>query len=110
MIDESKQEEASLYVLGELSPEAAGAFEAELEANQELQRYVWDTHEAFALLALTVRPMEPPPYRLPLERRATPVAVRRRARLGRFGAQNSCNANTQASPCYAGGSFARCTT
>jgi anti-sigma-K factor RskA len=83
MINESKQEEASLYVLGELSPEAAAAFEAELEANPELERYVWNTREAFALLALAVPPKEPPPYGLPLERRATPVTFPRRMRLGR---------------------------
>jgi anti-sigma-K factor RskA len=84
MIDESKQEEASRYVLGELSPAEAGAFESELEADQELKRHVWETHEAFALLALAVPPKEPPPHRPPAERRATPLTLPRRRRLGRI--------------------------
>ncbi|HEY0792890.1 MAG TPA: anti-sigma factor [Chthoniobacterales bacterium] len=82
MIDESKQEEASRYVLGELSPEAAGAFEAELEADQELKRHVWETHEAFALLALAVPPREPPAHRRPVERRAIPLTLPGRRQLG----------------------------
>ncbi len=77
-MDEAKQDLASRYVLGELSPDQESSFEAELSRDAELVEEVRLTREALALLALAAPPVEPPPYRAPVESRATPAPAPRR--------------------------------
>lgn len=51
MIDEPLQEQASLYVLGALEPDAARAFEEQLATDDELRRHVDELWETVAQLA-----------------------------------------------------------
>jgi anti-sigma-K factor RskA len=59
MIDETKQEMAIDYVLGELSPMAAESFEQELAGNEELRSFTKELREEFASMALTTEPLRP---------------------------------------------------
>ena len=52
MISESQQEQASLYALGLLDADEAGAFEQGLARDPELSEFVRDLQETAALLAL----------------------------------------------------------
>lgn len=56
----SRMEDASLYVLDLLEPEAKAAFEAELETCPELQRHVDDLRVNLEALALAAPPSVPP--------------------------------------------------
>jgi anti-sigma-K factor RskA len=59
MIDETKQEMAIDFVLGELSPMAAESFEQELAGNEELRSFTKELREGFASMALTTEPLRP---------------------------------------------------
>lgn len=55
-------EDASLYVLDLLEPEARRAFEAELENSLALRRHVAELETNLAALALAAPPAQPPPH------------------------------------------------
>ena len=59
MIDETKQEMAIDYVLGELSPMAAESFERELAGNEELRSFTKELREGFASMASTTESLRP---------------------------------------------------
>ena len=61
MIDERMEEQASLHVLGALTPEEAREFKKLLQVNPELQAYVARLSVATAALAGSVPTFEPPP-------------------------------------------------
>ena len=61
MIDDDKQQEAIDYVLGELSSEAAAAFENELASDAELRDFTWKLTEAYASLPLATDAARPGP-------------------------------------------------
>ena len=61
MIDERMEEQASLHVLGALTPEEAREFKKFLQVNPELQTYVARLSVATAALAGSVPTFEPPP-------------------------------------------------
>lgn len=61
MIDERMEEQASLHVLGALTPEEAATFKATLAADPELQAYVARLSVATGALAGSVLATEPPP-------------------------------------------------
>ena len=60
MINEQQQEQASLYVLGALTPDEALAFEAEVRANSELSELVRNLHRTTGLLARSSPAVRPP--------------------------------------------------
>ena len=60
MIDERREEQASLYVLGALPPEEQTAFETELNRNAELRQLVDALRVSRDALAGTVPLREPP--------------------------------------------------
>ena len=60
MINEQQQEQASLYVLGALTPDEALAFEAEVRANSELSELVRNLHRTTGLLAMSSPAVRPP--------------------------------------------------
>ena len=61
MIDETQQDLAAEYVLGALDARAAGAFEADMEADAELRALVDELREAAAALAHAAPPVLLPP-------------------------------------------------
>jgi anti-sigma-K factor RskA len=61
MIDERREELASLYATGALSPGDASAFESELARDAELQKLVASLRDAAAALAGTAPLIQPPP-------------------------------------------------
>ena len=61
MIDERMQEQASLHVLGALSPEEAYEFKKAMKADPELQAFVARLSTATGALAGSVPAAEPPP-------------------------------------------------
>ena len=61
MIDETRQQIATDYVLGELPPAEAIAFEKELAADEELREFTRELKEGFASLALEKSPVRPDP-------------------------------------------------
>ena len=61
MIDERMQEQASLHVLGALSPAEAAEFKQAMQANSELRDFVASLSTATGALAGTVPAVEPPP-------------------------------------------------
>jgi anti-sigma-K factor RskA len=61
MIDERLEEQASLYVLGALPADEAGAFEAALERDAELRQFVAALRLSRDALAGTVPAVTPPP-------------------------------------------------
>jgi anti-sigma-K factor RskA len=61
MIDERMEEQASLYVLGALTPEETQTFETTLRSDAELQGLVAKLHGAAEALARTVPRLIPPP-------------------------------------------------
>ncbi|HSY17006.1 MAG TPA: anti-sigma factor [Candidatus Acidoferrales bacterium] len=61
MIDERMEEQASLHVLGALTPEEAAQFKATMAADPELQAYVARLSVATGALAGSVPAAEPPP-------------------------------------------------
>jgi len=63
MINEQQQEQASLYVLGALTPAEERTFEADVRANTELRELVHSLQRTSGLLAMT-SPAVPPPSRL----------------------------------------------
>jgi anti-sigma factor ChrR (cupin superfamily) len=60
MINESQQEQASLYVVGALDEIERQAFEAELHASADLREFVRDMKHATVLLARLVPQHQPP--------------------------------------------------
>jgi anti-sigma-K factor RskA len=60
MIDESKEERASLYVLGMLETADAAQFQEEMRADAELRELVVDLEEVIAALAHDAPPEAPP--------------------------------------------------
>ena len=63
MITESLQEQASLYVLGALTPEEQRAFETQMRAQEELRELVLQLQRTTGLVAKSV-PQTPPPPQL----------------------------------------------
>jgi anti-sigma factor ChrR (cupin superfamily) len=63
MITESLQEQASLYVLGALTPEEQSAFETQMRAQEELRELVLQLQRTTGLVAKSV-PQTPPPPQL----------------------------------------------
>ena len=61
MIDERMEEQASLHVLGALSPEEAAKFKQQMAADPELKAYVARLSVATGALAGSVLATEPPP-------------------------------------------------
>ena len=61
MIDERLEEQASLHVLGALSPEEAREFQEILHRNPELQAFVSRLSQATGALAGAIPVVEPPP-------------------------------------------------
>jgi anti-sigma factor ChrR (cupin superfamily) len=61
MINESQQEQASLYVLGALNDRERQAFEADLRASGELRELVRDLKRATVLVARGTPQLDPPP-------------------------------------------------
>ena len=61
MIDETRQEQAALYVLGGLDAAEAERFSAELRNDAELQAFVAELEDATAQLAHDAPPRTPPP-------------------------------------------------
>lgn len=61
MIDERMEEQASLHVLGALSPEEAREFKRQLDASPELQAFVARLSAATGALAGAIPLAEPPP-------------------------------------------------
>jgi anti-sigma-K factor RskA len=61
MIDERMEEQASLYVLGVLTPEETRAFEAALASNAELQQFVATLRNSRDALAGSLPQATPPP-------------------------------------------------
>ena len=61
MIDERMEEQASLHVLGALTPEEAVKFKAQMHADPELQAYVARLSVATGALAGSAPAAEPPP-------------------------------------------------
>jgi anti-sigma-K factor RskA len=61
MIDERMEEQASLHVLGALTPAETAEFETALKADPELQAYVARLSTATGALAGSVPKVEPPP-------------------------------------------------
>ncbi len=61
MIDERMQEQASLHVLGALSPAEAREFKAAMQADPELKEFVASLSTATGALAGSVSMTEPPP-------------------------------------------------
>jgi anti-sigma-K factor RskA len=61
MIDERMEEQASLYVLGELTPDETGAFETALGRDTELQRLVESLRVSRDALAGSLPQLTPPP-------------------------------------------------
>ena len=61
MIDETKQDLAIAYLLGQLPLAEASRFEAELQVNAELALWVQELGESTAALALNVPQQMPPP-------------------------------------------------
>lgn len=61
MIDERMQEQASLHVLGALSPEEAREFKKAMQANPELKAFVASLSTATGAFAGSVPLVEPPP-------------------------------------------------
>jgi len=61
MIDERMEEQASLHVLGALTPEEARQFKATMAADPELQAYVARLSVATGALAGSIAAAEPPP-------------------------------------------------
>jgi anti-sigma-K factor RskA len=60
MINESQQEQASLYVLGALDDRERQAFEAQLPDSEELRELVRDLQHATVALAGRCRSINPP--------------------------------------------------
>jgi anti-sigma-K factor RskA len=60
VIDELKQDLLVQYLLNEVDSSTAEKIRAELEADAELRKYVWQMEDAFASMACAARPMEPP--------------------------------------------------
>jgi anti-sigma factor ChrR (cupin superfamily) len=61
MISEQLQDQASLYVLGALSPDERHAIEAELRGDGELRDFVFELQRTTGLLAKSVSQTSPPP-------------------------------------------------
>jgi len=61
MISEQLQEQASLYVLGALSPEEHGAFESELRQNGDLRALVFELQRTAGLVVKSVPQAKLPP-------------------------------------------------
>lgn len=61
MIDESREEEAIRYVLGEFAPGEAAAFEAALANDPELREFESGMRASLACLALDANPIRPLP-------------------------------------------------
>jgi hypothetical protein len=61
MINESQQEQASLYVLGALPPDERQAFEAILRSDEELHELVRDLQRAVSSVALSAPSVPLPP-------------------------------------------------
>ncbi len=61
MISRERMEEATAYVLGALEDEERATFELALNDSPDLQREVAELREVAGLLALSVRPVAPPP-------------------------------------------------
>ena len=61
MMDERREEQASLYVLGALPPGETAAFEAELGRDAELQQFVEALRVSQDALAGAVPRVNPPP-------------------------------------------------
>lgn len=61
MMTEQQQEQASLYVLGELSPLEQQAFEAELRAQPKFQALVHSLQRTTTLIAMATPALSPPP-------------------------------------------------
>lgn len=60
MINERMEEQASLHVLGALSPQEAHDFKQAMHADPELQKYVARLSTATSALAGSVPKVEPP--------------------------------------------------
>jgi len=60
MINEQQQEQASLYVLGALTPAEQRAFEVDVRANTELRELVQSLQRTSGLLAMTSPAVRPP--------------------------------------------------
>jgi anti-sigma-K factor RskA len=61
MIDDSRQEQAALHVLGALAPDEAREFQAAMRANPELKEFVAELIVATGALAGMAKQTEPPP-------------------------------------------------
>ena len=59
MIDDAREEQAALYALGLLEPDAEAAFETELSADAELRALVRELRDSAALLSLTIPQKQP---------------------------------------------------
>ena len=62
MISEQHQDQASLYVLGALTPEEHQAFESELRKNKEFRDLVFELQRAAGLVAKSVPQVRIPPH------------------------------------------------
>jgi anti-sigma factor ChrR (cupin superfamily) len=62
MISEQHQDQASLYVLGALTPEEHRAFESELRKNREFRDLVFELQRATGLVAKSVPQVTLPPH------------------------------------------------
>ena len=60
MMDERREENASLFVAGALSAQESRAFENELRADAELQELVRELHDSTSALARAQTPVAPP--------------------------------------------------
>lgn len=60
MMDERREEQACLYVLGALAPEENTAFEAELKADPPLRQLVVTLRDVTRVIAGTAPPVKPP--------------------------------------------------
>jgi quercetin dioxygenase-like cupin family protein len=61
MISEPLQEQASLYILGALTPEEERELESQLRGNSELREWVFQLQRTAARMARSVPPSTPPP-------------------------------------------------